>query len=97
MWINIGDKVRSFDFPHHRDLTGSMACYIEGTVQPANSNFGPGHYAILVTRVVRGGVDCTQDFLSAAAFEEVPPMVFPPINGRTNFDGTLTDGVEVIS
>ena len=30
--ITIGTRVRSFDFPDNRQLTGERACYVEGEV-----------------------------------------------------------------
>ena len=33
--ITIGTRVRSFDFPDNRQLTGERACYVEGEVTGA--------------------------------------------------------------
>ena len=96
MEINVGDKVRSFDFPSvHRDLEGHDACFVEGVVvgitDPDNhSEFGIPRdcprYKVVVSRQVWQGRDVTP-----SARE-----VFPPVNGTPGLFSLKADGVVLI-
>jgi len=85
--INIGDKVRSFDFPAHRDIEGPEACFIEGIVEGFTKVEGCMRFDIKATRVVFDGVE--RDF-------EEGERAFPPLNGTPTNRGRITDGVEKI-
>jgi hypothetical protein len=82
--INIGDKVRSFDFPTHRDIEGPDACFIEGIVEGFTKVEGCMRFDIKATRVVFDGVE--RDF-------EEGERAFPPLNGTPTNKGRITDGV----
>jgi hypothetical protein len=82
--INIGDKVRSFDFPTHRDIEGPDACFIEGIVEGFTKVEGCMRFDIKATRVVFDGVE--RDF-------EEGERAFPPLNGTPTNMGRITDGV----
>lgn len=78
--INIGDKVRSFDFPTHRDIEGPDACFVEGIVEGFEGN----HLVIKVTREVFEGED-----LEVIGGRKVRA----PLNGLRTSRGRITDGV----
>lgn len=94
--IQVGDRVRSFDFAHYpvnnRDLTGPKAYFVEGEVvaivtEENGRHFDCPRYKIRPTRRVFEG-------------KEVKPegeYFFPPINGISVW-GTkhLTNSVERI-
>jgi|TARA_B100001094_G_C18099811_1_gene755102 hypothetical protein len=82
--INIGDKVRSFDFPTHRDIDAPDACFIEGIVEGFTKVEGCMRFDIKATRVVFDGVE--RDF-------EEGERAFPPLNGTPTNMGRITDGV----
>ncbi|MCH1580817.1 MAG: hypothetical protein L7S55_08940 [Luminiphilus sp.] len=82
--INIGDTVRSFDFPAHRDIEGPEACFIEGIVEGFTKVEGCMRFDIKATRVVFDGVE--RDF-------EEGERAFPPLNGTPTNRGRITDGV----
>jgi hypothetical protein len=90
--IELGARVRSFDFAHHdgigRDLEGERAAYVEGVVEGSCEDFGDcTRYAIRVERQVAGGLEV--DHL-------VGERVFPPLNGTKTWLGSETCGVEKI-
>lgn len=82
----IGDKVRSFDFHHMRDLEGPRSCYMEGQLTGLKRVEGCWRYKIEVTRCVAGGEEQNN----------FPPVIYPPMNGTPTTMGRITDGVEVI-
>lgn len=86
MEIKIGSKVRSFDFYTNRDLTGSLAFFMEGVVTKIERIEGCDRYVIEVTRSVRGGEERSN----------FPSVIVPPVNGTPTTMGRITDGVEVI-
>tara|TARA_Y100000593_G_C4302162_1_gene333926 strand:- start:1502 stop:1792 length:291 start_codon:yes stop_codon:yes gene_type:complete len=91
MSIQIGTRVRSFDFsrgPGGRDLEGEYACYIEGQVIGFTDIEGCKRYKILVDRDVFGGKDSK---------ERVGQVRFPPVNGTPTLFSGKTDYVEVIT
>ena len=84
--INIGDRVRTFDFPDAtRALEGDHACYYTGTVEDITEAYHGEAYKIRVDGRVFTGTHTDYD-----------PYVFPPINGRPKLFGGVTDGVELI-
>lgn len=91
--IVIGSRVRSFDFPHNRDVEGERACYVEGTVTAIGwMDVFPDcpRYEIRVERIVFGGEEI-------ALNRDSRTHVYPPANGtRSLLSGDLTDGVVLI-
>jgi len=95
--IQIGDKVRSFDFPG-RDLTGERACYVEGIVvaiapRPRPCMDGIERYHIRITARVFGGIRKEPREILA---EYRRGLALPPVNGTRQYLGNPTDGVEKI-
>lgn len=89
MCLNIGDKVRSFDFDS-RDLEGPKACYIEGVVEAIGKCDGfPDceRYKIKVSRQVFGGKEYAH---------LVGQYVFPPKNGVRKLFGGVCNAVQKI-
>ena len=87
MSIEIGSKVRSFDF-ESRDLTGENSFYVEGVVVDIGNVSGNDRYSILVEK---------QIFRGKEADYHVGNIVYPPVNGLLNIaTGTKTDGVELL-
>ncbi len=83
--IKVGDKVRSFDFPHSRDVDGDRACYVEGVVEGFKEVEGCERYVVRVDRKVFAGKE--EDILGRY------PYVFPPVNGTPRLLGGVCDGV----
>lgn len=84
--IEVGDSVRSFDFPdHHRDLVGEHAHYVEGFVIAIVHWQGSDRYKIQVTGRVWAGsrIEVTEDFAE----------VLPPVNGTPTLLGSVCNGV----
>lgn len=89
--IQIGDKVRSFDFPDRsRNLTGETAAYVEGVVEDFEEFGGCQCYSIRVTRDVFRGDDMELQFSRAGS------IVVAPVNGTKTLFGDVTNGVEKI-
>lgn len=88
MNIEIGSKVRSFDFDH-RDLEGDNAFYVEGKVVNILSGgvYGCDRYVILVGRQIFQGEEV--DY-------HIGKEILPPVNGIPNLFGGITDGVELL-
>ena len=80
--IQVGSKVRSFDFPLSRD------CYVEGTVEGFKEVEGCDRYVIRVDRKVWR--DEEEDILGRF------PYVYPPVNGTPRLLGGVTDFVEAV-
>jgi hypothetical protein len=87
MTIQVGSKVRSFDFHYMRDLEGPRSCYMEGTVTGFEEIRGCERYIIEVDRCVSGGKE----------HDDFPSTIIPPVNGTRTSMGRVTDGVEVVS
>jgi hypothetical protein len=68
--VNVGDRVRSYDFPHSRDH------YIEGVVVDIKWIEGCNRYKIEVQKVVMDG--------AAGGDRGGPTFVYPPVNGTPN-------------
>jgi hypothetical protein len=86
MTIQIGNRVRSFDFHYMRDLEGPRSCYMEGEVIGFEEVRGCTRYVIKVDRCVSGGKE-RSDF---------PEVIYPPVNGTPTTMGRVTDGVELL-
>ena len=86
MSIQIGSKVRSFDF-HSRDITGEDACYVEGEVVDIRRDGGCDRYVILIEKQVWSGEE--ED-------THIGTLVQPPVNGIPKIFGGVTDGVELL-
>jgi len=86
MSIQIGSKVRSFDF-HSRDTTGEDACYIEGEVVDIRWEEGCDRYIVLIEKQVWSGEE--ED-------SHVGTLTHPPVNGILKMFGGVTDGVELL-
>jgi len=86
MNIQIGSKVRSFDFDN-RDLEGEDACYVEGEVVDIHDWYGCDRYVILVERQIFRGKD---------ADYHVGKEVNPPVNGVQKLLGGVYNGVELL-
>ena len=86
MNIQIGNRVRSFDFHYMRDLDGPRSCYMEGVVTGIENIRGCDRYVIEVTRCVSGGKE----------HNDHPSVIIPPVNGTPTSMGRVTDGVEII-
>ena len=87
MTIQIGDRVRSFDFSRNREVEGELACFVEGEVVAFDHVEGCDRYRILVDRDVGGGVE--KEY-------RLGTLVYPPVNGTPSLFGDKTDYVEVI-
>ncbi len=93
--IQVGDKVRSFDFAEtfddgtqiRRELEGKMACYVEGIVTAINKDMSYHRYEIVVNRDVFGGKESER---------RVGNVVYPPVNGTPGMF-SVCDGVELAS
>lgn len=88
--IEVGNRVRSFDFPYRRDIEGRGACYMEGEVTAIveHPHYGYKCYEIQVDRCVSKGNELPA--------QKYPPTIYPPVNGTPRTLGGDTDGVEVI-
>ena len=86
MNIQVGSKVRSFDF-HSRDIAGEDACYVEGEVVDIRWDGGCDRYVILIEKQVFAGKE--ED-------THVGTLVQPPVNGIQKMFGGVTDGVELL-
>lgn len=87
--VKVGDKVRSFDF-HHKDKNGINACYVEGIVESIGGHpfGGGGKYAkFKITRKVFSGEERE---------ETLGEYNWAPQNGQENWNGKLTNQMEVI-
>lgn len=82
--IQVGDRVRSFDFPGIRD-----DCYVEGIVLMIGrfGSFGNdcSRYVIVVEKAIRER-EVQTDFGGDL-------IVYPPVNGTPTWLGKITDGV----
>ena len=94
MSISVGDRVRSFDFAHSRDVAGKRSCYVEGHVVEVGHtmhesiNGSCPRYSILVDLEVFGGEDVPN--------RRVGQHVYPPVNGMPKSFGGVTDFVELV-
>ena len=79
-------RVRSFDFPENRDLTGSRACYMEGVLTGFTTIEGCERYVIKVDRVVFRGIPC---------FATLGHEIYPPLNGTPTWT-SVCNGVELV-
>jgi hypothetical protein len=89
--ITPGWKVRSFDFPRHRDLEGEYACYVEGfvvTILRRGETFAVGEGQVACFP------DCDRYVIRASSQvwggEREEPReshFFPPVNGTQTWEG----------
>jgi|TARA_R110000824_G_scaffold351344_9_gene538395 hypothetical protein len=86
--IQVGDRVRSFDFAHARDISGERACYVEGVVEALVEQEGCPRYVIRVDLDIFRGCQGAQD--------RVGTVVYPPTNGTPKSFGGVTDFVELL-
>ncbi len=77
--IEVGNKVRSYDFPHDRE------CYVEGVVEALTEKEGCERYMIRVTRKVWAGEEVEDPYRGC---------VYPPVNGTPKLFGGVTNFVE---
>ena len=84
--IQVGSKVRSFDFDYCRDLTGERACYVEGKVIGIEPHGGCDRYVIEVSRAIFGGEER----------DAWPKKVYPPLNGTPKLMGGVCNAVELV-
>ncbi len=84
--IQVGSKVRSFDFDYCRDLAGERACYVEGEVVGIEPHNGCDRYVIVVERAIFAGSER----------DAWPKKVYPPVNGTPKLMGGTTNSVELI-
>lgn len=95
--IEVGTRVRSFDFPLMTseglalglELEGERSCYMEGVVQAIGEDDLEGcrRYRILVDKIVRSGAP-------VAVAEGQEALIYPPLNGTPTF-GSKCFGVLV--
>ena len=93
--IQVGDRVRSFDFAdtfedgthYGRDLEGDRACYVEGEVVGFDNIEECDRYRILIERDVFGGKEDDR---------RIGRLVMPPINGTPTLFGRATNFVELV-
>ena len=93
--IQVGDRVRSFDFAGSfedgeqfgRNLEGERACYVEGVVESFVEREGCPRYEIRVNRDVFGGEDSDR---------RVGNLVYPPVNGTPSLFGDECNNVELV-
>ncbi len=89
--INIGDAVRSFDFPHFgagMDLDGPHACYVEGVVESIG--------AVVLDGCSRYKIKVTARKMSGRWVLTSGDYVYPPVNGTPTTGGRVCDGVKPI-
>lgn len=85
--IQVGDTVRSFDFPDStRDVSGNNACFVQGVVE------GVGRF-IEWQACDMYKIRCTKKVFGGKEIEEHEEFYFAPINGTNKFVGGVTDGV----
>ena len=93
--IQVGDRVRSFDFAETfddgaqfgRDLEGDRACYVEGVVLDLTVHEGCPRYEIHVDRDVFAGEESDR---------RVGRVIYPPVNGTPKSFGGACDSVELV-
>jgi hypothetical protein len=88
--IQVGDKVRSFDFAQGdfgRELYGDRACYVEGVVESFVEREGCPRYEVRVEVDVFGGEESDR---------RVGNLVYPPVNGTPKSFGGACDNVELV-
>ncbi len=98
--IDVGTRVRSFDFPLMTregialglELEGERAAYMEGVVEAIGEDDLEGcrRYRILVDKIVRSGAEAP-----VVVAEGQRALIYPPLNGTPTF-GSKCFGVLVI-
>lgn len=91
--IQIGDTVRSYDFPFSKDVEALRECYVEGVVEAIEPAPAPGAYfcyKIRVHKCIWVGDDLSEECKSK--------YVYPPVNGTIRWpEGEPMNGVEKLS
>lgn len=93
--LKVGDKVRSYDSWHWRDIPADERSCIIGTIEAILSGDenpteqGCGCYKISVEAWRQG-------YGEELAAEHLPDYVYPPVNGTKTLFGDITDGVQKI-
>jgi len=88
--INVGDTVKSLDFPDTcREIEGKDACFIEGVVEVI------GQFASLKFQSCdMYKIRCTKKVFSGKEIEKHEEFYYAPVNGtKKMFGSKLTDGV----
>ena len=90
MCLQVGEKVRSFDFDS-RELEGPSACYIEGVIEGVGQFeefYDCDRYKIKVSKQVFGGKELPDALVGM--------YVYPPVNGtRKLFGGECSAVVKI--
>jgi len=90
--IQVGDLVRSYDFPDFQD--DKRPSFVEGIVEAITDHETHptfrdcNRYQIHVSRRVFGGKERT---------DQIGVRVFPPVNGTPSWLGGVTEGVVVLA
>ena len=84
--IKVGDKVRSYDFPHSREF------WYEGVVEGFKEVDGCERYKIRIQKQFREGKEVELD----AEILELVPHIYPPVNGTPRMLGGVCNGVELL-
>jgi len=84
--IKVGDKVRSYDFPHSREF------WCEGVVEGFKEVEGCDRYKI---RIQKQFVEGKEVQISADRMEAAP-HIYPPVNGTRRALGGVCNGVELL-
>lgn len=90
--IQVGDRVRSFDFTKNRHPDGPRACYVEGTVRrigPCTEDGFDGAYD-------RYKIQAEVRVFAGERITPEGPYFYPPLNGTETAFGEIMDGVEKI-
>ena len=84
--IKVGDKVRSYDFPHTREY------WYEGTVEGFEEIEGCKRYKI---RIEKQFIESKEVQISADRMEAAP-HIYPPVNGTRRALGGVCNGVDLL-
>jgi hypothetical protein len=85
--INVGDTVKSFDFPETtRDLDGKKACFVEGVVEEIGRLLDWQSCDVYK-------IKCTKKVFSGEEIEQHEEFYYVPVNGTNTWLGGKTDGV----
>jgi hypothetical protein len=99
MKIQVGQKVRSFDFADGkwgRDLIGERACFIDGIVTDI-TNMIPGEDGFLMdVGCDRYVIEVELRVFGGKAVDPEATTFYPPVNGTPTWGGKVTNCVEAI-
>jgi hypothetical protein len=92
--INVGDTVRSFDFPdRYRAVAGDEACYYVGVVEQIGE---PIERDVAFTGCRVYSIRVTARYWEGRKLSTETRYVYPPVNGTEKLFGGVTDGVELV-